>query len=61
MIVPQHPARGFKGREQEVRNMRPHDRASGGAHRGAPGRGERQRGLGCRTATPPTPSRWKPW
>jgi ketosteroid isomerase-like protein len=22
MIVPQHPARGFKGRDQEVRNMR---------------------------------------
>jgi ketosteroid isomerase-like protein len=22
MIVPQHPARGFKGRQQEVRNMR---------------------------------------
>ena len=22
MVVPQHPARGFKGREQEVKNMR---------------------------------------
>ena len=38
----------------------PHDRPSGGPHRGTPDRRARQRGLGAERVTPPTASRWKP-